>query len=895
MMGSTSGSSLSGAWQFRAAPAGGGKRPRVGGDRSLSRWMDAAVPGTVHGQLHRLGKIPDPYYGQNELQLQWIDELDWEWSRRFTASESDCTRRRQELIFDGIDTVATILLNGKEIGRSVNMFRQVVCDVRGVLRAGENEILVRLKSPTAYAAEQAKRGKQRVEFGSFTWVPGESRPTGRAWIRKVQCQFGWDWGVYLATSGIWQDVRLECADAPRIASVKVVQQHVGPIGRPGKVRLQVTAELAGYQTADGVLRVSCGGVTTSMPAPSRAGVTTVSASITIEEPRLWWPHGHGEQPLYDLELQWTRSGAGEDGEAAAAISTARRRIGLRTLELVRQADRSPDGKPAESFFFKINGRAIFAKGANWIPADQFIERCTPAVYQHLLGSMVDANMNMVRVWGGGWYEQDFFYDLCDQLGILVWQDFMMACALYPDTPDLMAELNAEARYQVRRLHSRPCIAVWCGDNEDMGAVFEWWRASPDFAKNVSVYKKVMKSLAKTVEAEDSTRAFWISSPCNGEIGEFPDNPNFGDVHYWKVWHKKEPFSNYLTVKPRFASEFGFQSFPEPKTIRAVVPAAELNPSSRVMEHHQRSPDGNMLITNTIARELPIPKDFDSYCWASQINQAMAIRTAVEHWRRLRPWCMGTIYWQLNDLWPVASWSSIDYHGRWKALHHFAKRFYAPLLVSMLQEGNELAVWATSDLAEAVELQGELEVLRFDGKRIARRPLVGKLAAGGSKAIARFAIDELLAGKVEARNACAFVRVRGGKQQCENFANLAPWKWATLSKPALELQVEAVGGDGIALHVQSKQVTPFFHANLQGLEGHFEGDWNVLRPGRRYVMPWVPHTPLGATVPTLAEARERLTTMSLYDTLFHEPAAAEPVDPADPADLAAAVSGQAVAQ
>jgi beta-mannosidase len=863
--------SLSGDWKFRRS---GG--PAVDDARPVDRWMPGHVPGTVHFQLERLGKIADPWYGQNELDLQWIDQQQWEWTRAFDATAQDLDRTRQELIFDGIDTVATILVNGREVGRSANMFRQVVCDVRGVLRAGRNEVLVRIDSPTAHAAAEAARNGNRVPFGDFTWVPGEVRPTGRAWIRKVQCHFGWDWGVYLATSGIWQDVRLDCGDAPRAESVTVVQEHVGPPGAPDEVRLQVTVHLASPVAASGTVTLSVDGATVEVPVNQPGDGATARGTVVVRHPRLWWPNGEGAQPLYTLVVGWST-------QCRPPVPIASRRVGLRTLELVRTPDVAPDGAPAQSFYFTVNGRPVYAKGANWIPADQFVERCTPAVYRHLLGGMVETHMNMVRVWGGGWYEQDGFYDLCDELGILVWQDFMMACTLYPDTPGFLAELTAEARYQVRRLHARPCIALWCGDNENMAVVWEWWRAQPSFERNVATYEETMTALRLTVEDEDPTRAFWLSSPCNGNFGEHPDDPNFGDVHYWKVWHKKEPFSNYLTVRPRFASEFGFQSFPEPRTIRAVTPPAEMNPSSRVMEHHQRSPDGNMLITNTIARELPIPKDFDSYCWASQVNQAMAIRTAVEHWRRLRPWCMGTIYWQLNDLWPVASWSSIDYHGRWKALHHFAKRFYAPLLASLLHEGDTLSVWATSDLAAGAEVTGELEVFTFAGERVARRSVSGGLTAGGSRELASFSVRELL-GDVAARDVCAFVRLSGGGNSSDNFTSLVPWKWARLPEPRVDVRL-ASAADGLELAVRTEQVVPFFHAEIGGTEGHFDGDWAVLRPGETVTMRWVPHADLRATVPSLDAARAQLRTLTLHDTFAHEAADAPQPSPASRRQLA----------
>lgn len=836
--------SLDGPWQFRAA---GSLRP------DLRQWMPATAPGTVHHHLHQLGKIADPHHGRNELDIQWIDQVDWEWRRKFHVDQAMLNSTRQELIFDGLDTVATICVNGREVGRSANMFRQVVCNVRGVLKRGANELRILFKSPTEYAKQAADRGNHRVAAGDWKWQTGESRPTYRAWIRKTQCHFGWDWGLYLATSGIWQSCRLESSDGPRIAALTISQRHDGR-----RVTLRATAHLAAPSVFRGKLIFRCGQVFSD--ATITSGNTkrknngtgyhyfSASADLVIDAAKLWWPVGEGEQHLYNVSVE-------------CEGSRIERRIGLRTLELVTEPDKSPERHPGESFYFRVNGRPIFAKGANWIPPDQFVDRCTPNVYRHLLQSMVEANMNIVRIWGGGWYEQDIFYDLCDELGLLVWQDFMMACALYPDTKEFIDELTAEATYQTRRLQSRACIVLWCGDNEDAEAVWRWWRDSPDFQKNVRIYKKVMTALRRTVEREDPTRRFWLSSPSNNDFNGDCTNPDRGDVHYWTVWHGKQPFSNYYTVRPRFASEFGFQSFPEPRTIRAVVPAEELNPSSRVMEHHQRSPEGNMLITNTMAREMRIPKDFDSFCYLSQINQAMAIRTAVEHWRRLRPWCMGTIYWQVNDLWPVASWSSIDYHGRWKVLHHYAKRFFSPLLGSIVHEGEKVSVWGTSDLAKPIDLDGELEVFTWAGKRIARQPVGGKLKAGESRALRTFNVSSLLADKVEPHEVCLFLRLRGDGVSHENFATLVPWKWVALPEPKVNISLE----DGPSLSVSSEQVIPFFHAELQGLEGHFGGDWQVMLPRTKYVMKWMPHIERGAEAPSLHEAKRSLRTTSLFDT------------------------------
>ncbi len=817
------------------------------------------MPGTIHYQLQKLWKIPDPFYGRNELNLQWIDEQDWELTKTVRITRDAAVSDRQELVFDGIDTIAEIFLNGKRVGRSFNMFRQVVLDVRGKLRAGSNEIRVLLKSPTRYARAQAAKNHYKANTDKeFKWETGEARESRRSWIRKVQCQFGWDWGVYLATSGLWRPSRLECSDAPRIASLQTRQIHHGPPENPDRVNLQVRVRLQARDPQEGFLEVRCGGEEKKIRARLKRGENILQADIVLKKPKLWWPAGQGNQSLYGLEAVWRGDEGGTSGLA--------KRLGLRTLELVTAKDRPG----FESFFFKVNSRPVFMKGANWIPADALIDRCTPDRYRHWLTSMVRAHMNMVRVWGGGQYELDVFYNLCDELGILVWQDFMMACALYPDTPDFIQELTEEARYQVRRLSDHPCLALWCGDNEDLGGVKHWWQPGGSLQTTVAearrypaMYKKVLNAIKETCEAEDPSRRFWLSSPSNGSFEGDPDDPNRGDVHYWKVWHGGKPFSDYLTVKPRFVSEFGFQSFPEPRTLEDVIPAKEMNPSSWFMEHHQRSPQGNLLITNTLAREMPIPNDFESFCLASQINQAMAIRTAVEHWRRIKPWCMGTLYWQVNDLWPVASWSSMDYHGRWKVLHHEAQRFFAPLLVSIEKKGNMVSVWATSDLPRSLVLKGRLEAVTWGGNKVFQAALRGELKPGESKCLLTVPFSRLLKKGMHPREVLCFAQLVGGVVCGENYTALVPWKWAPVEKPHVKAELRQ-GLEGFELHVQSRNIVPFFHAQLEGWEGHFAGDWKVLKPGEHNVFRWVPHFQEGPLKESLADAKRRLRVTSLYN-------------------------------
>jgi beta-mannosidase len=797
------------------------------------------------------------------LDLQWVDEQDWELVKEVQVTSHEAAQGRQELIFDGIDTIAEIFLNGRRVGRSFNMFRQVVLNVRGKLRPGSNEIRVLLKSPTRYARAQAALDHYKADTDKqWKWETGETRESRRSYIRKVQCQFGWDWGVYLAVSGLWQSSRLECSDAPRIASVQTKQTHKGPEGKPHRVVLQVLARLEAPGPQVGMLRVKCGEAVAWVRAHLKRGENSIKAELVLEKPRLWWPAGQGSQPLYDLEVVWQ----GEKGET----SRMTKRLGLRTLELVTAKDHLKENGKGESFFFKINGRPVFMKGANWIPADALIDRCTPDLYRHLLSSMIQANMNMVRVWGGGQYELDFFYNLCDEFGILVWQDFMMACALYPDNLGFLRELIEEARYQVRRLSDHPCLALWCGDNEDLGGLKHWWtpkgttKATPaEGLRYPAMYRKVMGALRTTCEAEDPSHRFWLSSPSNGSFEGDPDDPCRGDVHYWKVWHGGKPFSDYLTVKPRFVSEFGFQSFPEPRTLQGVIPNKEMNPSSWFMEHHQRSPQGNLLIANTMAREMPISKDFESFCLVSQINQALAIRTAVEHWRRLKPWCMGTIFWQVNDLWPVASWSSIDYHGRWKVLQHEAQRLFAPLLVSLEKGDEAISVWATSDLHHPLALKGWLESVTWAGKTVSKIHLKAVLKPGESRRLLTVPFSRLLKKGMHPREVLCFARLENGEVKGENYDVLVPWKWTPLEKPKINIQLRSVDKE-LELHVQSRNIVPFFHAEFQGAEGHFSGDWKVLKPGEKNVFRWMPHLSIEDRKTSLAEARKRLKVISFYD-------------------------------
>jgi len=627
------------AWQFRDAT----KR---------SPWRDAVVPGCVHRDLLRHGLIPDPFWGTNEAGLQWIEERDWEYRTTFAATAEHRGGARVDLVADGLDTIATIRLNGRELGRAENMFAQHRWDVTRLLKREGNVLSIRFSSAMDYIRTH-RRSHQPKEFND---------PVGRcSVVRKQQCQFGWDWGPRFVTAGIWRDLRLESWSGNRLEAVRVTQTH----RRDGTVTLALVAELLRPEPVTYRWRLRLA---------DRVVAEGRGPTIRIREPQRWWPNGYGAQPLYDLDVEVS----GADGLARGSW---RRRLGLRTIALDRHADRW-----GESFQFVVNGRPIFAKGANWVPAHSFVAGLTRADYARDLGSAAAANMNMVRAWGGGVYESEDFYDLCDELGLLVWQDFMFACTLYPGDQAFVASVRAEADYQVRRLRHRACLALWCGNNE-IEQLNEAALAQPKLRRS---YDAVFhEALPAVVAAVDGTTPYWPSSQYRGDgDNSHAAGEKRGDTHYWDVWHARHPVKDYEKWRFRFISEFGMQSYSSPETNATFCPAGDDNVFGAPMENHQKNRAGNQIILDYVSQYYRFPRSQDALIYLSQLNQARCMQTGVEHWRRAMPRTMGTLYWQLNDCWPVASWSSIEFTGRWKALHHIARRFFAPALVTAEVEGAE---------------------------------------------------------------------------------------------------------------------------------------------------------------------------------------------------------------
>jgi len=637
--------SLSGKWQFRQA----------GSDE----WLPAQVPGSAHTDLLALGRIPDPFVADNELHVQWVAESDWEYRLIFQVSPGLLAKEQVFLVCDGLNTLADVTLNGQLVGQAENMFRCYRWDVTSLLIGDENELCALFSSPTAYI--RPRQEKQPL------MSPSQSIPGG-SYLRQATSQFGWDWGPKLPPIGIWKDIHLEGYSVARLDDVHLRQHHAD-----GQVTISADVTIERWQDAD--LRVALRLTAPDGHTQEETGflgknpVSGETLKIEVTDPQLWWPNDHGPQPLYEVKV------ALYQGETVCDQRTFQ--LGLRRLELRQEPDEF-----GTSFTFVVNGVPIFAKGANWIPADSFPTRISDAHLEHLIRSAASAHMNMLRVWGGGFYEEERFYDLCDRYGILVWQDFIFSCSIYPDDDPFIENVHVEAVENIRRLRHRASLALWCGNNEMEWGWDAWGWDAPDYQRFKEAYDRMFHLLLPEIcAAEDPDRPYWPSSPSSNTPFVAPNGGKTGDTHNWMVWHGGQPFTGYRDHVSRFVSEFGFQSLPPLETIRTYADESEWNMTSYVMEHHQRCAGGNSKIINYMTDHFRLPRDFESLIYLTQLLQAEAVRIGVEHWRRNRHRTSGTLYWQLNDCWPVASWASLDYFGRWKALHYAARRFHAPVLLS----------------------------------------------------------------------------------------------------------------------------------------------------------------------------------------------------------------------
>lgn len=636
---------LGGAWRMREADS--------------QTWHSAHVPGSVYADLMADGTMPDPFWRENELDAFERMKKDYVYQRAFTVTEAQLAHAHVELVCEGLDTLAHVSLNGREIAFADNMHITWVWDVKEQLHAGENTLEIRFDSPILYCAKKAEEAPG--------WESSDATP-GFRHLRKAHCMFGWDWGPRLPDTGIWRPIFLRTWDAARLENALMLQAH-----HDGVVDVTIRPEIAGESAWSAEITAPDGEV---IIIPE---TTAAEQVITIEHPQLWWPNGLGKQPLYRVTVR------------LATGDTRTWRIGLRTMTVSREKD-----EWGEEFCHVVNGVKVFAMGADYIPEDNILARVTPERTRRLLEDCKAANFNAIRVWGGGYYPDDAFYDICDELGLMVWQDLMYACAFYDLTPDFERSIRVETHQNVARLRHHASLALICGNNEmEMfmaGANsalinHRTWEFVPTYPHHITDYVKMFEYILPAIVKETAPQTYWWpASPSSGGNFDAPNDENRGDNHYWDVWHGEKPFTEYRKFFFRYASEFGFQSFPCLKSVEQFTLPDDRNIFSRVMERHQRNQAANGKILSYLSQTFRYPNSFDDLLYASQLMQAEAIRYGVEHWRRNRGRCMGAIIWQLNDIWPVASWASIDYYGRWKALHYAAKRFFAPVMISAEEEG-----------------------------------------------------------------------------------------------------------------------------------------------------------------------------------------------------------------
>lgn len=818
---------LAAEWSFRLLPgdARGAAHP------GLQQWRPAQVPGAVHTDLLAQGQIPDPYVGAPEAGLQWIGLADWEYRARFDVDAGTLARAHAELAFDGLDTFATVTLNGQPLLQADNSHRTWRARVDGKLRARGNELRIVLRSPirTLLPGVQAMPHKIAGNYPSPYGDEPKDAMVGN-FVRKPGYHFGWDWGPRYVTAGIWRPVRLESWDAQRLTALAVQTRALDATRADLEVAVEVESAAVGTAAVqidvldpDGkrVARID-------RKALLKAGDNRIVMPVALPQPRRWWPAGQGEQARYTVRATLA--------PGTTDANRIEQRTGLRTVELRREVDRNG----GQGFAFVINGVPIFAKGANVIPFDMFPARVDAARIRRELTAARDANMNMLRNWGGGYYEDDVFFDIADELGLLVWQDFMFGGGMQPGyDPDFRANVVAEARDNVRRLRHHPSVVLWCGNNEEETAWKDWGHgrdltaADPAFAAKVwQGYVDLFGNDLRQVVAEEGLGVpYWSSSPSN-DLDEKANDSTRGDKHYWQVWGNPAlPVTAYLHETPRFMSEYGLQAWPVLRTLDGIIPAAEQQVDSPTVRAHQKfmAGEGNQRLLKYIEEEYGTPRDFPAFVYLSQVMQADGIQLAALHHRASRPYTMGSLYWQLNDVWPGASWSSIDYAGRWKALHFHAKRFFADHAVAALRDEGVTRVSLLNDRQQGLQATWRMRVMDLDGALRNEQRHTVALPPLSALEVGRFADADLLKGAEPTRTVAVVELFDGATLLSQQVVYFVPAKALALSPAKIDSALRA-DGEGAVLTLRAPKLVRALWIDFDGVDATLDDNALDLVPG-----------------------------------------------------------------
>lgn len=763
---------LNGTWQLSA------------GHRSLES-VDMQIPGTVLSGLLAAEKIKDPFYRTNEDATRALFWKDYVFTRTFDVDEELLAQQHIVLVCEGLDTLAEISINGTFLAKTDNMHRTWKFQAKKLLHPGKNEIQIVFRSVLRFIEDYPYEAHKKINY-----IPCGSMK-GNQLLRKAHSMFGWDWGPQTIDAGIFRDIYLQGYSHARIEDIRIHQQHAKNVSVQTSITLSESVpgqKLCVELSEDGADKP----LQTKLCKTNADGVAAVD--FVIENPKLWWPNDYGDQPLYIVRTTLLD----EDGTSLESIT---RRIGLRTLTISQEKD-----EWGNEFAFCVNGVKIFTRGGNYIPDDCLYTRITEKKLDYILESCRRAHFNCVRVWGGGYYPSDAFYDLCDEKGLIVWQDLMYACNVY-DVTDAFAENCRQETYDnVRRLRHHASLGLWCGNNEIESAWDHWG----DFQKEtpylradyIRLFEEV---LPKAVQEADGETFYWHSSPSSGGCFDNPDDANRGDTHYWDVWHGQKPFTDYRKYFFRFCSEFGFQSFPCAKTVNSFTLEDDRNIFSRVMESHQKNDAANGKMLYYLSENLRYPKDLTHLLYASQVLQGMAIKYGVDHWRRNRGRCMGTLYWQINDDWPAPSWSSIDYFGRWKALHYMAQKFYAPHAVSMTLEDHRCHVYFSNESFETTEYSLTLSIRDLSGNVLETYETKGNSPA--FSAIETAVVD--ICSWEDQKDDVFLEAVIHTKDQkvLKDVETLVPYKYLNLKNPVISTEAEETN-DAFILHISSDCFAPF---------------------------------------------------------------------------------------